>query len=352
MFKKKSQMPIFNMKGGNFFIEPKKVNPIVETLSKYGLPFNITKEDDIKATMPILSNDKLMPKIIYISDTEDDMKCAPVINFKNGSCIPTVVLIEMVEAYNKYYKNDKIPTVKNIDPFYMDDYKKYLLSEMKKKFDGPQKDWVNENFTKYMKTEIKEILENEIFRPEGPKKQFQWMSSLDMNAVMEQYEKLYANFKFLGSVPIDFDIVEFYNIKNIDYDKLEKEGKTRFGMIINNQRHDQGGQHWFCLFFDLKKGDIFFVDSVGEKPMENVEKYVEKLKEYLKSKNIKPNYKINTTQHQRKNSECGIYSMFFILRFLKSGNFEETTYKVIDDDTINTEIRPYLFTNQEWNKKK
>ena len=345
-------MPVLNMKGGNISITPEIVNPIVKTLKEYNLPFKITTDNNKKPEMPILSNDLLLPKIISISETDDDMKCAPVINFKNGSCIPTIVLIELVEAYNKYYKNDQIATVKNIDSFYMDDYKKYLLSEMKKKFDGAQKDWVNENFTKFMKTEIKEILENEFFRPEGPATQFKCMSSLDMNAVLSQYENLYANFKYLGSVPIDFDNVDFYNIKNIDYNKLEKEGKTRFAMVINNQRHDQGGQHWFSLFFDLKTGDIFFVDSVGDKPMNNVEKYVEKLKIYLKSKNIKPNYKINTTQHQKKNSECGIYSMYFILRFLKSGNFEETTNKAISDDIINTEIRPYLFTNQEWKKNK
>ena len=222
---------------------------------------------------------------------------------------------------------------------------------MQKRFEGSQKEWVNENFTKYMKMEIKEILENEIFRPEGPEKQFQWMSSLDMNAVLSQYENLHNDFKYLGSVPINFDEIDFYNIKNINYDELEKEGKNRFAMIINNQRHDQGGQHWFSLFFDLKKGDIFFVDSVGDKPMENVEKYVEKIKKYLKSKNKKHNYKINNIQHQKKNSECGVYSMYFIIKFLESGDFEKETSKEIQDYDVN-KIRKKLFTGQEkWNIK-
>jgi hypothetical protein len=332
-------MPIINMNGGS-------VNIIVEELIKYDLPFEIVKED--KPQMPVLSNNLLLPKNVSIKEEEDNSKCAPVINFKNGSCIPTVLLIDMVEAYNKDNKSDKISTANKVDIFYIDHYKKYLLSEMQKRFEGDQKEWINKNFTKYMKKEFKEILENNIFRPEGPKKQFQWMSSLDMNAVLGQYENLYSNFQYLGSVPIDFDMIDFYGIRNINYDEKIKNGKSRFGMIINNQRHDQGGQHWFSLYFDLKTGDIFFVDSVGDGPMQNVLNYVEKLKQYLKSKNIEPNFKINKTKHQKKNSECGIYSMYFILKFLKSNNFEDATEKRITDEIINSEIRPYLFTNQGW----
>jgi hypothetical protein len=344
---KKMPMPILNMK----FFMTGGTNKIGDELIKYEPPIEIYKSSN-KPEMPILSNKLFLPIIKSIKEEDDDTKCAPVINFKNGSCIPTLILIELVEAYNKYYKKDKIPTVEKIDVFYMDNYKKYLLSEMQERFEGPQKNWVNENFTKLMKKEFKEILEKEIFRPEGPKKQFQWMSSLDMNAVLSQYEHLYPDFKYLGSVPIDFDDIDFYGIKNIDYNEMKKIGKTRFAMVINNQKHSQGGQHWFCLYFDLKKGDIFFVDSVGDEPMDEIIKYVDKLKTYLQSKNIKSNFKINKTKHQKKNSECGIYSMYFILRFLKSGNFEEATKKEITDDTVNMEIRPYLFTDQEWKYKK
>ena len=341
MSKIKSPMPILNMNGGE--------NLIVEKIKNYQLPIKISKNN--KPVMPILSNNKELPISNTIKENEDDMKCAPVINFKNGSCIPTIVLIELVEAYNKYYKTDQIPTVKDIDIFYINDYKKYLLSELQNRIKGSQKDWVDENFAKLMKKDFKDILEKEIFRPEGPKKQFQWMSSLDMNAVLSQYELLYPDFKYLGSVPINFDDIDFYGIKNVDYNIMKKTGKLRFGMIINNQRHDQGGQHWFSLYFDIKKGDIFFVDSVGDEPMEDVLKYVEKIKKYLETNGITPNFRINKTQHQKKGSECGIYSMYFILNFLKNGDFDKATKDIISDETINLEIRPYLFTEQEWKKK-
>ena len=33
----------------------------------------------------------------------------------------------------------------------------------------------------------------------------EWLNTLDIEAVMKQYEKKYNNFIFIGPVPIDFD---------------------------------------------------------------------------------------------------------------------------------------------------
>ena len=33
------------------------------------------------------------------------------------------------------------------------------------------------------------------------------------------------------------------------------------------------------------------------------------------------------------------------------GDFDKATKDIISDETINLEIRPYLFTEQEWKKK-
>lgn len=338
---KKIKMPILKMQGGNIIIDvPKTVKErIVENTNEK----IFTNE---KIPMPVLKN------IEELKISKDDKKCSPIAIFKNGSCIPTPILIDLTNAYNKYNKNDKIQTYDKVDVSKIDLYKKYLISELQKRLECDQKDWVNLEFTEYMNKEFRDILENHIFRPEGPKKQYEWMSSLDINAVMRQYEEYYKSFKYLGSVPIDFDEIKYYGINNLNFDDLIKMGKTKFGMVINNQKHNQGGQHWFCLYFDLEKGDIFFVDSVGTKPMEQINNYVQKLKDYLISKGIKPNYRINKVVHQKKNSECGVYSMYFILRFLKTGDFDLVTSKPVRDEIMNEEVRDILFTNLEWLDKK
>ena len=44
---------------------------------------------------------------------------------------------------------------------------------------------------------------------------------------MDQYEKRYPEFKFYGAVPIDFDDLPFLGIKNIKYNELYNNNKTK-----------------------------------------------------------------------------------------------------------------------------
>jgi hypothetical protein len=37
------------------------------------------------------------------------------------------------------------------------------------------------------------------------KNKYEWLSSVDIESVMDQYEEKYPEFKFLGPTPIDFD---------------------------------------------------------------------------------------------------------------------------------------------------
>jgi hypothetical protein len=57
----------------------------------------------------------------------------------------------------------------------------------------------------------------------------------------------------------------------------------------------------------------------------------------------KPNYieqkiktiKFNQNRHQFKNSECGVYSINFILRLLKGETFENICSNITTDDQVN-----------------
>ena len=56
----------------------------------------------------------------------------------------------------------------------------------------------------------------------------------------------------------------------------------------------------------------------------------------------------NDVRHQYKNSECGVYSVNFILRLLKGETFDEIINIPTNDDKIN-ECRKVYFTF--WFKK-
>ncbi len=289
-------------------------------------------------------------KIIPYIDVEDVMpndasatKCAPHLEFSNGSCIPLEILIHMAESYNKYqennntkYKNNLIKLDSRLDTLYPDDYKKYLLSEFKNRFEGDQKDWIKSKYLELMDEEIKDHLENKTFRPDGPQGRFDWLSTLDINQVLYQYEEKYPDFKFLGAVPMDFADLDYLPFKKLNFDDFDKEGIKRIGVIFNTDKSFQSGKHWISLFCDFDKAQVYFSDSMGTRPPKEVNTFMKSLEDHIK---LKKKYDIdiryNKTQHQEGNSECGVYSINFILRLLKGKTFDHITTKKLKDHQVN-----------------
>ena len=267
-------------------------------------------------------------------------KCAPHLEFENGSCFPLDLLIEMAKSYNKYNDTDKSKHIElnaKLETLYPDDYKKYLLSELKKKFDGDQKDWINSKYLELMSEEHKDNLENKVFRPDGPQGRFDWLSTIDINQVLYQYEEKYKDFKFLGAVPIDFMDLDYLPFQKLNFKELESEGCKKFGVIFNTDKSTERGKHWISLFCDLEKGQIYFSDSNGERQPKEVNDFMIILEKYLseKKKINELDIRYNKTRHQKGNSECGVYSINFILRLLKGKTFDHLTRKRLTDNQVN-----------------
>jgi hypothetical protein len=287
-----------------------------------------------KIDLSKINDEDIMPK------NPSNMKCGPNIEFDNCSCIPLNILINMAESFNQYNEenniNDKILLDSRLDTLQPDNYKKYLLFQFKKRYDRDQQNWIKEKFIKYMSEDNKEMLENVVFRPEGPQGKFDWLSTLDINNVLTQYENKYSDFKFLGAVPMDFNDLDYLPFKNIDFDDFYKNNIYRIGVIFNLDESYKSGSHWVSLFIDLKKGQIYYSDSYGIRPENRVVNFMNKIENYLKKKGIyNIDIKHNKIQHQQGNSECGVYSINFILRLLKGKTFEHITRKRLTDNKVN-----------------
>ena len=208
----------------------------------------------------------------------------------------------------------------------------------------------------------------------------EWLSNFDIDAVMNQYEETYPEFEFLGSVPSDFDLrVNGGNestcisrdVCSLHLDEKIRQGKTKIGIVFNLSTHDSGGSHWVSMYIHLpdsliqnrtnggeqeneqilggslengvdmelelekEKGGkgqpwgantpyCFFFDSVGDSAPKEVMALVKRLqKEWKHSKmNVYGNrmfYDSNhrtDAEHQQGNTECGIYSLFFLITML------------------------------------
>ena len=284
-----------------------------------------------------------------------DEKCAPSKKFKDGSCFTLKSLKLIAENYNKK-SNDKINITDN---------KEDLVKQLEDKLNNKCNDqtcWLRLDFVKAIEDE--EILNN-TFRPEGPSNRYEWLSTTDINDVINQYQNKHKDFIFLGAVPADFEELPVLGIDNLNFNDLNKQGKTKLGMVINLDESDKGGSHWVSLFADLNKGQVYYFDSFAKKPYKRTKKFINKIVKYIYKSKYKKNIEINklidkiknkehfsnkdpvinninnldikynTIQHQFENSECGVYSINFIVRLVGGETFEEITNNITDDSKMN-----------------
>jgi len=276
------------------------------------------------------------PKNIIIQ--EKDTRCAPSKNYESYSCLSLNSLISMAEAYNKTFE-DKIKLYPDFDLANPKKYKMYLVYQFQKRFPEckSQKCWIKQEFIRHLKEdELEELMKNTWRVTGGFQSKFEWLNTIHIDNVMEQYEYKYKDFKFLRAVPIDFDDLPQYGLKNLDLDEYKKNGKNRFGIIFNLDPHDKEGSHWVALYFDTEKNLIYFSDSYGIRPEDHICKLIRRIVRYCLSKN-KVKHVVadhNKTRFQHKNSECGMYSLNFIIRLVSGETFEEIIKKPLPDDVV------------------
>ena len=99
------------------------------------------------------------------------------------------------------------------------------------------------------------------------------------------------------------------------------------------------------LFFkDLNKKVVYFFDSVGSAPPSEVQILIERLQEQSKEARFELKYDYSKTRHQYENSECGVYTIYFIIQLLEEKKtFQEMEKHRTPDEYVNNK-RKYFFT--------
>ena len=165
-----------------------------------------------------------------------------------------------------------------------------------------------------------------------------WLSNIEIDEVMEQFQKNINHFDYLGANPIDFANFSNKKINHFTIKESLENKKTKIGVIFNTDPSYKGGQHWICGFIDLENKEINYFDSYGSNgsyPKE-INDFFTKLVEEGKSLGIEFAIKKNTVRHQYKNSECGVYCLKFISERLEK-SFEKIVEGEMPDDLVRDE---------------
>lgn len=262
--------------------------------------------------------------------------CSPNINVKDHfTCFEYDELINIATAFNNYQvKNQNQNKDKDIKLININ--KKYTKKELWNKIYNRLRDickyehcWIDLKFIdsisdKQLRRKIKYFT----FKPKMTLTQYSWLSTNDINYVIQQYEKIDKNFKFIGALPSDFyKVIPKKILNNLYKDILNYK---RIGIVFNLDTHDENGSHWVAFYIDHNKKIMEYFDSLGNKPNKYILKFIKKIDSMMKYK-----FLINNIVHQNKNSECGIYSIYYIIHRLFGKSFEELTTDIIKDDDMN-----------------
>jgi len=274
-------------------------------------------------------------------------KCAP--NYADGtiSCFTRDILFKIADSYNKNHNN-------KIDIRQSDNKRQiwYKIQESLEQACGDDETcWLKQPFLSNSKMGMDL---DQFFKPIAPLGQYQWLSTKDIGAVMKQYTKKYDGFRFFGPFPMDFMKLDYQDILKFRSLNTIKDTRNQVtGAIFNMDPSTMNGSHWVALVIKKPSREIMYFDSYGDKfefsNSHNINwtdshgrrgtnqiPMPPPIQAYIKMINSELNYKVkaNTIQHQYANSECGIYSMLFILKCLKH-SFEKIAQEIILDEEVN-----------------
>jgi hypothetical protein len=192
-------------------------------------------------------------------------------------------------------------------------------------------------------------------KPKAPKEwalnRHEWLSSDDIDAVEKNFAEVFPDYHYIATVPIDFDLKSETQtclvsaLCSMKLKDLYDKGKQRIGIVINTDPHDGPGQHWVAVFADLRPEleypRVTYFDSYAAVPETEVKRLMKRWKEQwdatgIHSQGMKMTF--NKTRHQYKDSECGMYCLYFHYACLMNIPMDER----MPDEVVNS-FRNLLF---------
>jgi len=200
---------------------------------------------------------------------------------------------------------------------------------------------------------------NDSFKPAMPEKWIEnintWLCTTDITDVLNQYKQSDDQFFLYGPTPIDFDLKDgnvclVDSLCKFNLSTHIKNGVTKIGIVFNTDPHDEGGEHWISLYIDLKginlsEPGIYYFDSTGAEPPKEIKDLVDKIIDQGKKNKINFTYFENDIQHQKGGTECGMYSLHFIINMIEGKKFEDYISEYKNDKFIEKFREIYFINN-------
>ena len=239
-----------------------------------------------------------------------------------------------------------------------------------------EKCWIDKASSKLKKDEIEEAQDN--FRPKmRPKMQEdpnEWLTTDDIENVVDQYADAYDDVYFYGAVPIDFRKCSVSDLCSFSLRKHMKRKENKICIVFNTDESDEDGEHWITMFIEIKPNsgqsvplrrirtrrkkckskrkqnpkcrgqvEIYYFDSFGRKPPSEIKDLVNKVKKQARTCNLRSHYRYNHISHQKGDSQCGMYAIHFLVKLLTGQMTFDEYLKSSPTDEDMIELRDKAF---------
>jgi hypothetical protein len=256
--------------------------------------------------------------------------CSPGVDLSNGSCLDDELIIKIAKVINKMSKkNDRI------EPIRCDKDTRRIHECICRNISK-----ISECSSEACILTIREIIDHlgghsedfkSSFRPIMPKKWVEdyneWLTTSDIENVLNQYMEGDPSFYFYGAVPIDFANCSVSNLCSIDVKKHLHKKQDKIGIVFNTDPHTKGGKHWLSMYIDLSGKSLhghpsmYYFDSYGRKPPKEIKHLIKKVLKQSKKHKMGIQYLYNDEEYQQRESQCGVYSIHFVEQMLSGKTF-------------------------------
>lgn len=268
--------------------------------------------------------------------------CAPHADTASGACLTLQYLKLVARLWNQHHPGRKQIKLTNVT-------KEQLLRDITRVTQKPEHELPKLPF---IPQDVRMSIAD-AFRPQRPsswnKNPYQWLTNEDIEAVMQQYEKRYPTFRFLGVFPIDFaqrnaatgTCIEERMCKLDVREVLMQKRIKKIGIVFNLDKHNQRGSHWVALFIGLdsrkKCFGAYYYDSVASPPPAEVQEFMKRVaSQAVAAFGVRVGRKFelahNRVRRQFKNSECGVFSMYYLSKMVEATSSFEDVCKSIGSD--------------------
>ena len=213
-----------------------------------------------------------------------------------------------------------------------------LLLRDKLQVDSEKEIWDHEKVKEIVGDSIAKFIKHLKYNPDGPAGSNELLNNFNIDDTLSSYTIRAAVIYSKRFLHVPFQMIDFESQKTelakLDFIEASKKYDC-MGVVLNSDVSSGPGKHWFALYVDFKKNPltIEYFNSSGRPPYPEIIDWVENVRSDLLKKNVQVGLKVVATQRiQESKTECGVFSLIFIIGRLEGKPTEYFTAKNVNDE--------------------